>query len=385
MKPLLFTLTLIAFAFILFTEQAKGSSWEALTLEDLRFIQQTLKENTPNAVDENNSWFNVWLDEGFEKSSEMAHRADSLTGLLATLRFYLSGFKDPHIDLRPAKPEFDEMQNMNMPDPARKWEIVAFANGEGAWVSLPFFSVKNQTHVESFQAIINQLPTLRTKKYVVLDVRGNGGGQSYWGTQVLKGLFGKSYIEEIFNSVGYAYDEWRVSKENLAVLKTKYLPFVREKMGEHSPEFQYIEETISAMKHELEKGRNGLVKSMYKPVVPEKAITPPQPSLYNGKVILLTDGWCGSSCLTFVGEVLHLPNVLHVGQETSEYSPYVEARQVELPSKNGTFAFPMKVLRNSTQKPNQPYVPTLIYPGDINATPQLKEWLESYLKSNCAS
>lgn len=492
MKSLFLALTLLCLTACHNVEPAKASPWVALAIEDLRFIHDTLRTNTPNAVDAGNGDFNAWLEQGFVQSVQMARSIDSLDGLLACLRFYVSGFKDPHITIAAASnsetlkwpgfivkyvgerlriayidpqasfpapiavndlllavdnrfpkqlimenifpfhnlpdrlesswrivspylfvddgnpfvtvpksifiktrkgeyamplawtpipaQQFEEKLRQTIRDTSGQWSIKSFADGQGAWISMPYFGSKDAAKLAQMQEVIGNIPSLRNKKYLVLDVRGNGGGQSFWGTQVLEGIYGRGFIEKMLQVPGqHTYDEWRVSKDNLAELKNKYLPFLKEKTGEGSAEVQYIAESIANMEKALAQGTDGLVKAEYPFGEPPKDDVSTA-SLFSGKVVLLTDAWCGSSCLTFAAEALRLPGIIHVGQTTSGYSPYVEARQVEIPSKNGTLIFPMKVVRDSNGVLGQPFTPKILYIGDINNTSQLVSWVENLLQ-----
>lgn len=246
--------------------------------------------------------------------------------------------------------------------PTKPWSI------RGNWVSMPYFSVKNITQQEEIEKIIEQMPTLRTKDFVVLDLRGNPGGQSFWGTKALEALYGDAFP---FQSSG-GMDRWRVSKDNLSILKEKYVPFLKETTGEGSQELLYIEETI----RQMEASTSAFAESRIPSTNHKKPFNP----LFKGTLVVVTDSACASSCLTFLSHVLQMPGVIHVGQETTGNSPYVEGRKVELPSKLGALFFPMKIVAIDPNDYFKPFTPAHVFDGDIDDTKALEAWIQTTLR-----
>jgi hypothetical protein len=442
--------------------------WQDLLENDLKFIHQTIQENTPNAIDKEHPVFSHWLEVGIKDVNSI----DSLHGYFACIERYVGGFQDPHIDFQPlytstnyrwpgfiaryngstwkivyvesaenlslgdeilkiddtsphdlmlarvfpyqnlpsdwkaswqitspqllldkGNPFLKPLSKMVVKNPKgvkevslkwvpitpEKWQSLTTAqkkpwtmrsafNGRGSLVSMPYFSVKDKSEQDDIEKIISQMPSLRTNDIVILDLRGNHGGQSFWGTKALEALYG----DELPSSPSRGFDRWRTSKDNLSVLKEKYLPFLKSTTGENSPEVRYIEETI----REMEKGTSPFAESRISASEPHKSFDP----LFKGKLVVLTDSNCASSCLTFLSQVLQIPGVIHVGQETTGNSPYVEGRKVELPSKLGYLFFPMKLVPIDPKEYFKPFTPAHVYDGDIEETKALEIWIQSTLK-----
>lgn len=446
-----------------------ASPWQDLLETDMKFIQKTLQENTPNAVDKEHPEFAKRLEIGAEGAFHSIH---SLSGYFASIEQYVGGFQDPHIDFYPLYtavnyrwPGFiaryngktwkivyvesaaplsvgDEILKIdgllpnewmltrvfpyqNLPsDWKASWQLIApqlfldkgnpflkpfsaltvkndngiqeatlkwisvtpekwqslvaplpkpwsihpIFNGNGAWISMPFFSVKNASQQEEIEKTISLIPSLRSKDVIILDLRGNHGGQSFWGTKALEALLGDAMPAPQTLQA----DRWRISKDNLSVLKEKYLPFLKATTGENSPETHYIEETIQKM----EEGASLFAESK----IPDSPLRKTFRPLFKGKLVVVTDSACASSCLTFLSQVLQIPGVIHVGQETTGNSPYVEGRKVELPSKLGHLFFPMKIVPIDPKEYFKPFTPLHIYEGDIDDTKALETWIQSTLK-----
>jgi hypothetical protein len=96
---------------------------------------------------------------------------------------------------------------------------------------------------------------------------------------------------------------------------------------------------------------------------------------FKGKIYLLTDTSCGSSCLTFVDELFKMPNVTHIGLPTYADTLYLESRSVTLPSKNAILIFPTSADMGRKRQSNESYNPKFKYSGDSNDTESVEKWL----------
>ena len=79
----------------------------------------------------------------------------------------------------------------------------------------------------------------------------------------------------------------------------------------------------------------------------------------SARVIVITDGACASACLDFMDELMALPGVTHIGEETSYDTQYIEVRTVDLPSMTGRMWIPVKVYRERLRPSGGTYVPEI--------------------------
>jgi uncharacterized protein YcnI len=249
------------------------------------------------------------------------------------------------------------------------------ASGDGLWVSVPSFNDNDATTLERLKTLAGLAPQWRNAPFVVFDVRGNGGGNSYWGKQIVSGLYGDRFFQALTSSMfDKQYVQWRVSKDNITHVE-RIAANQRQRAGDDAA--KTWEKIAAGMKVALDRGEPLFrLQGDDSSAPPEKA----EP-LFKGRMFLLTDGRCGSACLDFADLVRALPNAKHVGLTTFADSVYMESRSVTLPSGIARLGFPVKVYRNRPRGHNEPYVPAVIYPGDINDTDAVERWILAMISS----
>ncbi|HEX6085779.1 MAG TPA: S41 family peptidase, partial [Thermoanaerobaculia bacterium] len=230
--------------------------------------------------------------------------------------------------------------------------------GNGLWVSMPAFQGADERLTE----LANKAPEWRNAAFIVFDVRGNTGGNSKWGHQILNALYGQPFLQyAVMPHFAKQVVDWRTSKDNIEHVRG----FGAGSAG-----------VVEGMEKAAAEGRELWRRDPVSPEPPAKA----EP-LYRGRVVLLTDRRCASACLDFADLVRLLPNAMHVGLPTSADSVYMEVRPVDLPSGVGRLGLPVKVYRDRPRGHNEPYVPHVIYDGDINDTAKVEEWVLARLSS----
>jgi hypothetical protein len=116
--------------------------------------------------------------------------------------------------------------------------------------------------------------------------------------------------------------------------------------------------------------------SLQKPQSAQKIIPKPD---YAGRLILLTDNVCFSSCLMVTEEFRKL-GALHVGETTDANTNYMEVREDKLPSGMSMFSTLQAVAPN---RPTQmgPFTPARLFQGDIADTAALEKWIAQLASS----
>lgn len=97
------------------------------------------------------------------------------------------------------------------------------------------------------------------------------------------------------------------------------------------------------------------------------------PSLLQGRLILITDNLCFSSCLAVTDDFRRL-GALHVGQTTDAATSYVDVRDQYLPSGYSTFSTLAAVVPGDSPQEG-PFEPAVPYEGDIADSAALEAWI----------
>jgi hypothetical protein len=213
---------------------------------------------------------------------------------------------------------------------------------------------------------------LRDAPAIVLDLRGNHGGSSDWSRQLARLVWGKAAVDAV--NLGSDAVEWRASRANIATLK-EYAAAL-DASSTSSPEMRsWLRETITGMESALAAG-----KAMWSNVsAPEVSSSPAVPApVIRRPVLMITDPGCGSACLDAADLWLAL-GAVHVGQETSADTIYMDARKDALPSGFGRAIVPMKVYRGRKRGSNVPLTPTYVFRDSLADTPRLERRVQAVI------
>jgi hypothetical protein len=242
----------------------------------------------------------------------------------------------------------------------------------GVWfVTVPSFNYSG-TAAEPIKALLEELrqkaPELRAGT-VVLDVRGNGGGNSAWGTAVAAAIWGEGLVDRVSGSFDWTVD-WRVSPANIAHLERIVAQNERDGLIDAARSWG---KALDAMKAAHARGER-----LVRVPDPPKTFTSRAPANpVTGRVFLLTDGSCASACLDFVDIVRRLPRTTHIGQPTSADAVYIDNTYTILPSGLAGLSYSLKVYRNRVRGNNVWYDPHVRWPGGEMTEEALLRWIGS--------
>ncbi len=242
------------------------------------------------------------------------------------------------------------------------------------WLTVPSFAENQGDNKAGLEALIRGLRGARDPKLVVFDVRGNRGGNSAWGNQLLSALLGEDYVNDAIASMSRgAYSQWRTSSENADFVQTNSV--ARTTPG--SPAFEQWSRIVTVINESRAAGMQITPPTQANMSEPNGG---PSAHPLGKRVIVLTDGWCASACLDFADIVRAIPGSRHAGGQTDADAVYIDNRFVTVPSGLGSFSFAMKVWRNRPRGHNEAYTPSLAYRGESWDTPSLQRWLIDLVK-----
>jgi hypothetical protein len=271
----------------------------------------------------------------------------------------------------------------SLPEPADSyWAAYQNASSGGAadwgvsepapgvfWVGVPTFSSGAETapQLEQLVADINaRSAEMRNARAIVIDVRGNGGGNSAWADRVAAAIFGEAVAQRAARaSSGRSAIDWRASPENVAYWREWMTTVAVPEFGENSEAVGFARNAINGMERAIP--RNPPIwRQGSRRVSQGGGLTQRRPrgeSPFAAQVYMLSNGTCGSSCLNFADTVLFVPGVRLIGSATSGDGPYMEVRNVMLPSGLVELTIPQKVWRGMPRGPLEAYEPDIAYDG----------------------
>jgi hypothetical protein len=244
----------------------------------------------------------------------------------------------------------------------------------GVWLSMPSFN--GDPNSEAYAALTALLAEatenqagLRAAPYVVLDVRGNGGGSSHWSARLALTLWGGDWATTHPMAAIESVD-WRASEANIAGFKA-----FRDQLTAANGDAQMIawaNRAVEGMQGAMAAGEP-LWRDHNTPETPPTYPVPPENPM-QGAIYVLTDFRCGSACLDAV-DLWKTLGAVQIGRETNADTVYMELREAALPSGLARVWVPMKVYRGRARGNNEPQVPAHAFAGDMADEPALQAWV----------
>jgi hypothetical protein len=251
---------------------------------------------------------------------------------------------------------------------AAEWGVTEPAPGV-TWIGVPTFSSGEDTAPKLRQLIADvaaKAPAMRQGRAIVIDTRGNGGGNTFWSERLTRAIFPEDTVKGWSKSSGQSAADWRASEGNAR--------YWRQTSQDYQSEFGaltverlgalYLAGAIWAHKNDKPPiwrfpwdGAPGPTGGLT--LKRPKSGAPPFPA----KVYFLSNGSCGSTCLNFADEVLMIPGVKLIGSATHADSAYMEVRDEALPSGLARMTFPQKVWRGMGRGNLESYAPDIAYDG----------------------
>lgn len=252
--------------------------------------------------------------------------------------------------------------------PTAEWGVTEPAPGV-TWIGVPTFSSGEDT-APKLQKLIADVEAkavaMRQGRAIVIDTRGNGGGNTFWSQRLTNAIFPPETVKGWSKASGQGAADWRASEGNARYWRQtsqdyakEFGPVTLESLGA-----LYLAGAIWAHKDDKppiwrfpwdgEPGPTGGL-TLKRP----KSGAPPFPA----KVYFLSNGSCGSTCLNFADEILMIPSVKLIGSATHADSAYMEVRDEALPSGLARLTFPQKVWRGMGRGNLEAYQPDAAYDG----------------------
>jgi hypothetical protein len=253
-----------------------------------------------------------------------------------------------------------------------RWRAAAKPVGMGTlasdkhWVGMPNFN--GARSAAAYEALYPQLAALPKSGWVVFDLRGNGGGDSSWGSRALVALYGKAYASQL-GAAGGASKYLIADVNSVAVLK-RYIA---------APEFASSKEESEADLAKVEAAMRAGEKMALVAGKLDASTAPLVVSRPHGpRIAAVIDRECFSSCMNFLQQLRAMGDTVVLGEATRGYSPFGEIARHELPSGRGALYIPSALFRTS-QATREPFVPDYPFDGNMTDDDALQKWVDKTL------
>lgn len=330
--------------------------------QDLDFIYQTIIANHPGIYNTADPDFKANTVRFYDITKQKLAKTSELVSQESVISQFAQSFADPHLGV-----QWNHKSSSNAVPPRYNHPFKAETlNNNIVWVTLPTFEL-NKEQESGFEIITQELAKYRSNKVIVFDIRGNDGGNSYYGDLLLYSLFGQNYV----NNKNYlnarrnnTYADWRASPTNLSRITCS----ISKKNNDNDDR-----EWLLTVKHGMESSIRDN-NPYYRDYEYSADLTTTAPkSQFNGKIILIINQDNYSAALSFIDEVkLLAPQSILVGQTTGADRLYTDINSIPLPSGLGDFIYPMKVYRNQVRADNEHYHPDMPF-ANISDTMALQQ------------
>jgi len=243
---------------------------------------------------------------------------------------------------------------------------------DGVWfVSLPSFNWWGD-QAAKMQAMVDQVKrqaaALHAAPRVVIDVRGNPGGNSQWAREIASALWDETAVSAIVDSFDQTVD-WRASAQNAQLTRASAARSAAAGLAEDAQARNHVAGQMDAA---IAKGQP-LFTDAEPPT--SRGLAPNYASPFKGKIFFLTDMRCASACLDFADIVTRMPSVVQVGQPTSADTVYIDNVEVPLPSGASRLSYSLKVYRHRLRGSNQWYSPKVSWSGGRMTDAAMARWI----------
>ncbi|MQR00606.1 S41 family peptidase [Glaciimonas soli] len=239
------------------------------------------------------------------------------------------------------------------------------------WVGMPDFN--GSVSAAAYENLYKQLATLKKSGWIIFDLRGNGGGDSSWGTRALQAVYGTEYGEKLGNTATYS-KAMIVNQATINLFKRfASLP----EYAASKDEFDHAVQKLEAAQ------RAGDKMAIVEDMTPADATTlalQASARPHGPRIAAVIDRGCFSSCMNFLQQIESISDTVVLGEPTIGYSPYGEINEFNLPSGNGAIYIPSAVY-TSLQATREPFMPDIAYPGNIADDDALMKWVNGILTS----
>jgi hypothetical protein len=234
------------------------------------------------------------------------------------------------------------------------------------WVGMPNFNgARSGT---AYEALYPQLAALPKSGWIVFDLRGNGGGDSTWGSRALAALYGDAYAEKLSAAGGAS--KYLIAGAATADLLKRYIAAPEFAASKAESENDLVKVEAAMRAGERMALVFGKADAAADPVVVRRPHGP--------RAAAVIDRNCFSSCMNFLQQLAAMGDTVVLGEPTLGYSPFGEINSIALPSGHGALRIPSAVFRTA-QATREPFAPDYPFGGNMADGEAVRHWVNTTL------
>lgn len=237
------------------------------------------------------------------------------------------------------------------------------------WAAMPSFG-PDEAQRDAYRAMTAEIAGDRRRfleaDAVVIDLRRNQGGSSFWSRAFAEALWGKDRVTRRMDARSAKTETWwRASPGN-----TEHVTgWIRQFTDENQPEsVDWARRNSAGMRAALARGDTYYVEKEEAPAAAAArpdADLPSDPPPFTRPVYVIVPGQCASACLDALDVFTSFANTVLIGAPSSADSTYMEVRLQPLRSGVSAAIIPNKMYVNRVRGNGEAYLPA-IYVNDVD-------------------
>jgi len=236
------------------------------------------------------------------------------------------------------------------------------------WVGMPDFD--GAASGTAYEALYPKLGALPRSGWVIFDLRGNGGGNSTWGSRALGALYGNDFMVRIGKATGYV--KYMTANQPTADLLRYFMT-----SPVHAASHASFDKNLGKVEAAMRAGQKMALVSD-----DETGAGTGTPALvrpHGPRLAAVIDRACFSSCQNFLMQLRKVDDTLVLGEASTGFSPFGEINRFDLPSGRGTLYIP-SALYLTSQGTREPFIPDISYDGNMADDAELEKWVVRTLR-----
>ena len=344
---------------------AYSNDWAIQAQHDLKKTNAIINKYDPYKYVDFKSPYAEWINRGYTEAYKQAALAYDWQSYEKALLFYSNGFKIEHLYLSFDK-QILKKKNAQLQHTTTYVASLMKVGKDIVLLKLPSFEAgNNSTLKKSLISITKNITKYRDKKYLIVDLRGNSGGQATYARLLIRRFYGDNFLMSL--GPNFIWNKKWTSTDILSPQLIKYISNIK-----NDPQVK-----VDLAAHKLKKKSISLSYWPAYAYKPHPAMKDPVEST----IILLTDNHCYSMCYQLSRTWLSLAHVYLVGKQPNTMG--LITNPIAFPiSKYSTLSLASRIMTDPIDAFNRPLKPSYTYDGNIKDSKAVYQWVYTLIKDD---